>query len=240
VGNDELGAMFDAMQRAVAEGRQVPFASVFQGTYDSPKHGMDTWIHEACSPEWSCSLTDAALPYGMNQTIYQGLSMLEGLSMLDRARRIVHDDAPVLDANVLGPLAGAGTAAAPFEMDGVPFAQLLDVDKGTETAFTDYSACGGDAKDDGPATVFHLKVAADQTVTFFAFNRDGNPVDARVYHFTGGLDPAQCKDASSYATGPTFRKQLTLTAGDHYFVVDVPAHTGRTELVFGVSPLKLR
>jgi hypothetical protein len=51
---------------------------------------------------------------------------------------------------------------------------------------------------------------------------------------------SQCKDSTSFAQGATFRKPLDLAPGDHYFVVDTPAHATPGELMFGVAPIRLR
>jgi hypothetical protein len=224
------GALFDAVQRAIAEGRQVPFASVFQAVFDAPKHGMGDWIHMSTAEAWSCSFSDVSLASGMNQTIYQGVSML------DRARRIVDNDAPIMDTTAVGQLSGEGTKASPFMIDRLPYSRLVRMSDAVDDSFADYTSCGGPSGQTGKGFVYEVDLASAQTVTFFAFNRRGNPVDARVFHFQGSLESGDCKDASDLA-GEMFRKRLTLGAGKHYFVVDSPATPGDSEIVFGAVPI---
>jgi hypothetical protein len=231
------GPVFDVVQRAIAEARQVPFGSVYQAAFDAPKHGMGTWIHMSDGPGSRCNFTPEGLVGGSNNTI------LLALRLLDRVKRIVVDGAPAPDAPVLPPMKGQGTQAAPFEMEGLPFGRLESLSVAKDPFLTDYSACGSGAArtDDGPGIAYHLHLDAPTPVMLFAFNRVGNPVEAHLYHFEGGLAAGQCRLASTFGTPATtgtprtFTKAVTLAAGDHTFVIDSRSGAGSGEFLFSVT-----
>jgi hypothetical protein len=223
------GPVFDVMQRGIAQARAIPFGSAYQGTLTAPGHGMGGWIHESEHPSGRCIFTPDGLQYGMNQTIFLGMSLLH------RTRMALAGAAP--DAEAMPAMRGAGTIAAPFEIDSVPFTHLSLLKQGVEPVASDYSACKGASADNGAGFVYHLHLAAETKLTLFGFNSLANATQGHLYHFENQLTPQQCKHALiSNEIAKTALQTVTLSAGEHYFVVDAPKATDNSEFFFGISP----
>jgi hypothetical protein len=107
--------MVNALTRAVAAGRQLPFADFW---LDARNLGPDAYwsdgLHLSASPNGACDFTQ--LQYGDN------LMSLVALEEMDRVRRAVVGG-EVLDPTPPG-LGGDGTSAHPFVVSGIPFGTM--------------------------------------------------------------------------------------------------------------------
>jgi hypothetical protein len=216
------GRLVDTIMRGMAEARQVPFVSRFVALKGHPQG-----VHLDLPPDGECNFSDMGLGFGMNATI------LQAITAIDRAKRVMIDKAAPPD-QTLGPArVGSGTAADPFEIDGLPYTQLTDLSRATEQTITSYTSCGA-ADGSGTEQVYHYKATASTPVRFFGINRLNSPRPLAVHHLKDSLDPKNCDES----TGPdaAYQKTAVLAPGEHYFVVDGKAGNGPAEFLFGMLP----
>lgn len=102
--------------RAISESRQIPFIDYHRAMMPLPGFGLRSdGVHpNTLDYNRSCHLTDEGLAYGYNQR------NLLTLHALDRVHQIISGKIPAMDMEP-PPLAGDGSSATPFEIDGIPF-----------------------------------------------------------------------------------------------------------------------
>lgn len=196
---------YDAVTRAIAEGRQVPFISMFQATRTLPALGLsgDGLHHDVYVPggrAQPCVLTAAGLEFGNNQ---RNLHHLDALTATATA---VDDVAP--DTDVLPPISGTGTAADPFLVDLLPFTHTFDTSAG-ERLRDGYPACDTGQDESGPEIVYHLSLPSAAGIRVIALDRDITDVDVHVLDAAG-----TCVERDDWLV------QRLLPAGEHTIVVD--------------------
>ncbi len=156
--------MNNAAIRAIAAGRQVPFADFGQEAAKLTAKGF--WgdgFHLSGSPSGSvCRFGAADLEYGDN---LMGKVTLE---QMDRVRRAVVDNT-VLDAGAPGRI-GDGTRGKPFTVPAIPFGTMGNLD-------------GAANKE----VVYRFTVDKTTKVRAFAFDRHGSPVKSDIRHEVGGV-----------------------------------------------------
>jgi hypothetical protein len=200
---------YNAVIRAVAQGRQVPLVDLGFALAGTPNFGLadgvDLSVFVSADLDRPCHFSEAALQFGYN------VRNLESLRALDRARRVVIDQEPELDPPAPG-LAGSGTFAEPYEIPSLPFVDLRSTVGSPSDGVDAYGgACDPDKDESGPEVVYRLSVDADVDVRFMVFDRD--PVDVDI-HVLDTEDPATClKRNDRELSGP-------LPPGEYYVVVD--------------------
>ena len=196
---------YDAVTRALAERRQLPYVSMWIATRGLPAQGLgvDGLHHNTFvtgGRTQPCLLTAAGLDFGNNQ---RNLHYLDALAAATAA---VDGEPP--DAEVLPPVAGVGTAADPFEIDLLPFTHSFDTSAG-ERLRDDYPGCGTGQNEGGPEIVYRLTLPAAAAIRVIALDGAGTDVDVHV------LDPsASCVERADRLV------DRTLPAGDVTIVVD--------------------
>ncbi len=105
------------LARALAQARQVPFVDLHRAMVPLPDHGLlDDGVHpNSMQYNRASHLTPEGLEFGHNTRNWLTLQAL------DRLYRVVVLRYPALDLEPLPALAGDGSPAAPFAVDGVPF-----------------------------------------------------------------------------------------------------------------------
>jgi hypothetical protein len=199
----------NAVIRAIAQARQVPYMDLWQTVVGLPDQGLvSDGVHLSVyvsGGAHGCWLTPPALQEGMNQ---RNKVTLEAL---DRVRRfILEDETP----EVAQARAGRGTCDDPRRIDALPF-----VDDGDTTAgvsVVPQYACG--AQDEGgPEIVYRIEVAQAETRAR-VFTDEGVDLDL---HWLDGPSAAQC----------TARADRTLDIqaqpGVHYLAVDSFVSSGK-------------
>lgn len=216
-------ALMNGVVRAVAQARQVPFAD-FHADAKELDPTIAYWsdgYHLETAPQGACQFTAEGLAYG------DDLMSLVTLESLDRVKRAVVDgEAPDAIAPALG---GEGTEAAPFEVPGIPFADVREIEAGATGKRSSYVGYQGGDAETGPEHVYRVVLDAPALVRAFVFDRAGGGVDTVVHHFAGSLEDASCRSSN------TALLELALDAGTHYFVIDGPSG-GASEFVFGLAP----
>jgi hypothetical protein len=200
----ELAPEMNAVIRAIAQARQVPFVDVFGVTDPLPMHGLiSDGIHlnvYVAGGAHGCRLTPAGLMFGHNQR------NRVSLEALDRVRRFLLDGETPEAAPA--PLAGRGTVTDPRVIDALPF-----VDDGDTTAVTSALAgyACGTQDEGGGEIVYRLDLAAPARLRIRVFSDENADLDL---HWLDAADAARC----------TARADKTLEvqapAGTSYLVVD--------------------
>jgi hypothetical protein len=177
---------FDAVTRAMAEERQLPYLSMYAASSPLPNlglisdgiHGNVYTANGAIEP---CVFD--ALGLGWNYNVRN----LESLRLLDEARRAVYEG----NTGAPGgrpPMIGTGTHADPFIIDGLPFFHAADTRLG-ESRFHSYPACDQGQDEGGPEIVYRLD--PDSPLPLRAVVLDGPDVDIDV-HLLSGQAAADC------------------------------------------------
>lgn len=109
--------MTSRLLRAVAQGRQVPFIDYYAALLDLPGYGLESdGVHpDALAYNRACFLTPQGLLHGFN------VRNLVTLQTLDRVYRLLTLAGGAPDAET-GGRTGAGTAADPYAIDALDFA----------------------------------------------------------------------------------------------------------------------
>ncbi|MSP60279.1 MAG: SGNH/GDSL hydrolase family protein [Myxococcales bacterium] len=186
----------NAIIRAVAQARQVPFLDLWQTLVKLPAYGLaGDGVHlqaYVSGGVHACWLTPPALQAGMNR---RNLITLEAL---DRARRLLVDGGP---ADAEGPpLVGDGTWKSPLTVDALPFVDDRDTAKSTTSVAAVYS-CGAQ-NEGGPEVVYRVQLAQAAKLRARVFVDDGVDVDL---HWLDGPAPDRCLARAD--------KQLDVQAG---------------------------
>ncbi|MCA9677880.1 MAG: SGNH/GDSL hydrolase family protein, partial [Myxococcales bacterium] len=197
---------WDAVTRALAEARQLPYYSLYlasspladAGLLGDGLHGNVLIEAGAAQP---CVFTAAGLAYNYD------VRNLASLELLDATSRIVLDGAVAPDVAPLPPIAGQGTAAAPFVVDRLPFTHTFTT-VGGEALRDGYPGCDAGQDESGPEIVYQLDLAAP--IRFRAVVLDGPDVDVDVHVL---VDGACVERADHYL-------DRALPAGSHRIVVD--------------------
>ncbi|MEZ4389479.1 MAG: SGNH/GDSL hydrolase family protein [Polyangiales bacterium] len=176
---------FTAVVRGVAQSRQVPFIDLERALRVLPGHGLGPdgiHMNALSSGARACALTPEGLRYGFNT---RNLLTLESL---DRVRRVIEGaQAPETTGETL---AGEGTAARPFEVASLPFADARDTRRSASRTIDRYPGCMSAADESGPEFFYRLTVRESTPIRALVLSRDGSDVD--VHLLRGAADGAQC------------------------------------------------
>lgn len=201
---------YNAVIRAVAQGRQVPLVDLNLALAGAPNFGLrddgvDLSAFVSADVERPCFFNEAGLAGGYN------VRNLESMRALDRAKQVVVDMVPELDAPQPG-LRGSGTVDDPYIIPSLPFVDLRSTADSTSDLFASYGgACDPMIDESGPEVLYKLEVDDPIDLRVMVFDRGGVDVDV---HVLSAPDPATClKRNDKEVTGP-------LEDGDFTIVVD--------------------
>lgn len=201
---------WDAVTRALAEARQLPYVSLFVASDPLAGHGLGPdGLHGTAYTTTSaqpCVFTPAALAFNYN------LRNLASITALATTRTVL-DGGAAPDAPPLPPIAGAGTAADPFLIDAVPFTHTFTTLDG-ESARARYPACDAGQDESGPEITYQLDLPAPTAIR--AIVLDGATVDVDVHVLTSGT----CVERADHLL------DRILPAGRHTIVVDTFVSAG--------------
>ena len=197
---------YNAVIRAVAQHRQVPYMDLWQTLLPLPGNGLTgDGIHLNAYSNTAgghpCWFTSDALMKGMNQR------NLITLQALDRARRFLGEGAPVEPDPP--ELAGSGTWDDPFLIDRVPFVDVGDTSKVTTSVASVY-ACGPQ-NEGGSELVYRITLGTQTTLRARVYTDTG--VDVNL-HWLDGPSPDRCVARADKTL------DVTAGAGTHWLVVD--------------------
>ncbi len=221
-GDDATAALwaevYDVVTRGIAEGRQLPYLSMYLGTKDLPKQGLagdnlhgNVYVAGSSQP---CVFTSAGLAFSYN------VRNLTSMQQLDVVKRVVVDTEQAPDATVPG-TSGTGTSADPFVVDALPFTHHANTDAAPDDAIEVYDGCGSTADESGPEQYYTLVVSEPTPIRAMLFDREG--VDVDLHLLSGGTTGAACKARHDRLI------ERTLPAGAHTFVVDSFVASGKAQ-----------
>jgi len=163
-------ASYNAVLRAMAQARQIPFVDAWWATDPLPGHGLGPdGLHLESYAGGPCIFTPEGLQHGYN---VRNLIQLEAL---DRIELALDGEPP--DDDVLPPVDGDGSAQMPLVVDVLPF--LHDADTSTGTAVTELYDCDP-ADESGPELTYALELDAATALRVIALDREGVDIDVHV------------------------------------------------------------
>jgi len=200
---------YNAVVRAVAQGRQIPLVDLHRELAMLPNLGLidtgDLSVFDSAMVDRPCHFSEGATLFGYN------VHNLVSLRALDRARQVVVEGVPDLDPP--GPrLQGAGTLDAPYEIPSLPFVDLRSTMDSPSDAIDAYSGACDAAKDEsGPERIYRLTLDVATNLRIMAFDRGLVNVDV---HVLSGVTPGDCLARNDReVSGP-------LPPGTYYIAVD--------------------
>jgi hypothetical protein len=239
------GTLMETIAREVAEARQVPFASfgarAAQVGATPPDSVQACGIHYTQGAQGPGDFTDLTTGFAIDN--------LNDVEQLDRVRRVAQG-MWTAEANPGPARTGSGSAADPFVIDGLPFADLRDLSAAPASPISDYSTCSPPGTSvptiDGPAYFYRFDVTAPARlrarVSLTA--RYKSPIDqstpAILRHFTGAVGVANCDyqlDENKQLLNDYYR--IDLPAGTHYFTIASPKFATTStpaEVLFAIQP----
>ncbi|MFN3197165.1 MAG: SGNH/GDSL hydrolase family protein [Bradymonadia bacterium] len=205
---DALVPQYNAIVRAVAQGRGVPLADFHRELLPIPGHGLaGDDLHPNVFRDGgarACHFTPEALEHGYN---IRNLLMIE---TLDRVRRTVFEGEAAPDREAPR-LRGDGTHDDPFVVTTLPFTHLSDTTEGARR-IDRYTGCNANQDESGPEQVYRLDLARETTIKVMVFDRDDIDVDLHLLDDTG--EAAGCLQRDHQ------EMEASLAPGSWFLVVD--------------------
>lgn len=208
--------VFGLVDRAIAQGRQVPLVDFYQQMVSLPNEGLGSdGLHPSIAPDGACMLTASDLAsYGFN------VRNLLALQQLDRVRGALAGTAPDVTAPTRQ---GTGQLVSPFAAT-LPLADLDDTNGG-DPAMTGYpAAC---ASGSGHQRVYAVTLGSAATVDAYAITHD--QVGMTVDILSGALSASAC------VAGGQGEATASLPAGTSYVVVTGTTAASDGEYILAVQ-----
>ncbi|MEZ4475450.1 MAG: GDSL-type esterase/lipase family protein [bacterium] len=203
---------YNAVIRAVAQARQVPFVDLHQALAALPDHGLGPdGIHpttyRADGRSRACDFTPAGLAFGYNWRNLLTIQALHGLVGAVLGGAPAPDPpAPVRD---------------PYLITELPFSALADTRVDGQRALDRYPGCAAAQDESGPEHVYRLELRRPTVIQAHVLDR--GDVDVDVHLLADPADPETCLE----------RAHTTLTAsldaGTWYLVADTFTSRGGRE-----------
>ncbi|MBA2665387.1 MAG: SGNH/GDSL hydrolase family protein [Bradymonadaceae bacterium] len=203
---------YNAVQRAVAQARQVPFINTWQEWLDIPARGLISDGVHLNTYQRGCILTEAGLGFGHN------IRNLRTIELLDRLRQVL-DEAAAPDAPT-EPVHGDGSRSDPFLITSLPFVDARDTSLGGRGVIDRYTGCNATQDESGKEFIYRF--VTDRTVRIRALIIDRAPADIDLHLL----------DHSATAEGCIERNHREivreLAAGTYHFSLDTFVSAGGT------------
>ncbi len=202
---------FDALSRALAQARRVPFVDLQLALEELPGYGLSgDGLHLEAFSQGACILTPEGLQHGYN------VRNLIALEVLDRLRRVLWLGEPDLEPDPVATLSGAGTLDQPFEIVTLPFTDARDTSESSSFELDVYTGCSSGADESGPEVVYRLELAEPRAIRAFVLDRAGVDVDIQLL----AIDPLLGVGEDTCLERDDTLVQTTLAAGSYAIVVD--------------------
>jgi hypothetical protein len=202
---------FDAVSRALAQARRVPFVDLQLALEELPGYGLSgDGLHLEAFSQGACIFTPAGLQHGYN------VRNLIALEVLDRVRQVLLLGEPELEPDPVATLSGAGTLDQPFEIAALPFTDARDTSESSSFELDVYTGCSSGADESGPELVYRLELAEPRAIRAFVLDRAGVDVDIQLL----AIDPLLGVGEDTCLERDDTLVQTTLAAGSYAIVVD--------------------
>lgn len=197
---------YNAVVRAIAQGRQVPLVDFHRLLSPLPDHGLGPdRLHPSVAPTGACDLSPDGLLYGYN------IRNLLTITALDRARRALDPGEAAPDPPHPRPTATGGVAD-PIVIDRLPFTDLRDTRDSPHRALDAYPGCDAPQDESGPEFVYALRLERPTIVRARVFDRGDDDIDLHL--LADPLDAGGCLDRAHRTL------EASLGPGTWYFVLD--------------------
>jgi len=196
--------VFNAIVRAIAQARQVPFVDYHAELVGLPGQGLGgDDLHPSAFSGGACVLTAEGLDSGYN------VRNLLALEALDRVKRVVLDGEAPPDA-AGDPILGDGSPDAPFVIDRFPFTHHANTSVGEHSNIDAY-ACAPDLDESGPEYLYRLELDAPRDLRFQVFDRGEVDIDVHLLDEASG---SSCRMRAHRLV------EASLEAGTYYLALD--------------------
>jgi hypothetical protein len=206
---------YNAVARALAQARQVPFIDLHREVLPLPSHGLGPDgvhlnVYSTSAGTRGCVFDSAGLEYGNN------VRNLLTLEALDRTRAAVEQGtAPDASAPALQ---GQGTPDSPYLMDAFPFGDARDTSTDGQSLINSYPGCSATQDESGNEVYYRLEVTRTTTVHAWVFVDGSVDIDL---HLTGATP-----DGQSCIQRNDKEIVATLDPGTYHFVLDTYVSNG--------------
>lgn len=203
---DALVPRYNAVVRAIAQGRQVPLVDLHRLLAALPDHGLGPdRLHPSAAPTGACDLSPDGLLYGYN------IRNLLTITALDRARRALEPGEAAPDPPHPRP-AATGGVADPIVIDRLPFTDLRDTRDSPHRALDAYPGCDAPQDESGPEFVYALRLDRPTIVRARVFDRGDDDIDLHL--LADPVGAGACLDRAHRTI------EASLGPGTWYFVLD--------------------
>lgn len=216
---------YNAATRAISEKRQIPFIDSYLAMNELPDHGLVyDGVHGNSfrGPGGTCVFSADALRFNYNVRNLLSVEVLDVVKRVTLDGEAAPDKGRVGDGGVRGEHRGQGSAAAPFEVDRVPFSHSGDTRLGS-SEIDAYPSCSTKKDESGPELFYRLKVAKAMRIRAFVLSRRG--VDVDLHLLRGEPTGLACIDRDDRLIS------RRLEPGTYFFSVDT--FSGKGEVFAG-------
>lgn len=193
---------YNALARAVAQARGVPFVDLHRELLGLPAHGIGgdgLHLNAAPGPQ-ACALTTAGLQYGHNR---RNLVVLQALHRLRLGL-----DGTASDASAPR-LQGQGSVESPFRVPSLPFVHFGDTRTQGSNRLSSYPSCSP-ADESGPELYYRLELAKPTKLRALVVSLAGADLD--VHLLQGAFSGSDCVTrADATLTAPSAMGPMLLS-----------------------------
>jgi hypothetical protein len=212
-GADDWVPTYDAVIRAIAQARQVPYLDLRLALEGLPGYGLaGDGLHLEAFDEGACIFTPEALMHGYN------VRNLIALELLHRLHAVLIAGEDSLEDELVPTLEGAGDLDQPFVIPSLPFTDARDTSDSTSTELDVYSGCLSGADESGPEYLYAFELSEPTRIRAAVLDREGVDIDIQLL------------DASASEEGCIVRDdmliQLALEPGSYVFALDTYVGAG--------------
>lgn len=207
---DRVVDLYNAVVRGIAQRRRLPLIDYHRELAALPDHGLagdrlHPNVHFVDGDPHGCDFTAEGLTHGYN------VRNLITMEALHRMRTVVLEGEAPPDEPAPAP-EGDGSIGSPIEMGALPFSHAADTSRSPHRLLNAYPGCDAEQDEGGAEYVYHLHL--DEPAEIQAMVVDSGSVDVDLHHAQLGRRGVECAHRGDAEL------ELTLDAGDHYFVVD--------------------
>jgi len=200
---------YNALTRALAEARQLPFIDLYQASVGLPGQGLlSDGIHGNAyslnGKSEPCIFTQEGLAFNYN------LRNLLSVQALMTTKALTLDNAQAPDT--AQPWTGAGSPDDPYQITSLPFSHSQTTAGSPHSLLDAYPSCDSGQDESGPERYYKLTLSERTPVRIMVF--DGAGVDIDVHLLGAQADPTQCLDRDDKMI------ERTLDAGDYIISLD--------------------
>ncbi len=217
VESDRMVPVFNAVARAIAQWKQVPFIDLeleLRPLMD-PKYGLASdGVHLQSPSAGACVFTAAGLEYGNN---VRNLATMETLDLL---KGILFDNDPAPDSTA-PTLAGTGDRNDPFVIDvtALPFGDVRNTAAGGFDLIDKYTGCSATQDESGTEFWYRIELTEPTKLRALVLDRGAVDIDVHVLDSTGEASGCIARDDTQVVTP-------VLAAGTYFVVLDTFVKTG--------------